>query len=370
MPVPSARIDRSHSRDRSWLIGFWIFLLGTSMGVCQPDAMAQPSFAEGTATPSVVAPTVEPNQPSGDYDPLRVGKATIETLLLDVIEIDSNRKIPIKIYLPAEDGAPAPIVLFSHGLGGDRESCLYLGNHWAGRGYVGVFLQHPGSDDSVWKDVPPRERMRRMGQAANFENMQLRFRDVAVVLDQLEKWNRQADHELKGRCNLEKVGMSGHSFGAVTTQGVSGQTFFGQTRWTDNRIKAAVIFSPSAPRVGTTKNAFGNVKLPWLLITGTNDVAPIGNVDVQNRLSVYEPLPADGRKYQLVLDQAEHSAFTDRELPGERTNRNSNHHRAILGITTSFWDVYLKDDSQAKAFLNSSDRVRQLLEPKDQWDQK
>ena len=59
---------------------------------------------------------------------------------------------PIRVYLPAA-GTPAPVVLFSHGLGGSREGNAFMGRHWAQRGYVAVFLQHPGSDDGVWMDV-------------------------------------------------------------------------------------------------------------------------------------------------------------------------------------------------------------------------
>ena len=88
------------------------------------------------------------------YDPLRVpdgGKG--ETLDLVVNDAKRKRDIPLRIYLPPGK-SPTPVVLFSHGLGGSREGCVYLGRHWAARGYVAVFLQHPGSDTSVWQDKP------------------------------------------------------------------------------------------------------------------------------------------------------------------------------------------------------------------------
>ena len=51
---------------------------------------------------------------------------------------------------------------------------------------------------------------------------------------------------LAGRLNLARLGMSGHSFGAVTAQAVSGQSFpTGGQRFTDTRIKAAIAFSPA-----------------------------------------------------------------------------------------------------------------------------
>ena len=87
--------------------------------------------------------------------------------------------------------------------------------------------------------------------------------------------------------------------------------------------------SPSSPSVGDPKTAFGNVKIPWLLMTGTHDVSAIGGQTVESRLAVFPALPA-GEKYEVVLNNAEHSAFTDRSLPGEKGQRNANHHRVIL----------------------------------------
>jgi hypothetical protein len=68
----------------------------------------------------------------------------------------------------------------------------------------------------------------------------------------------------------------------------------------------------------------------------------------------------------LVLDKAEHSAFSGRALPGDREKRNPNHHKAILALSTAFWDAYLKEDVEAKAWLNSS-KSKSVLESNDQW---
>jgi predicted dienelactone hydrolase len=175
---------------------------------------------------------------------------------------------------------------------------------------------------------------------------------------------------LKGRLDLKRVGMSGHSFGAITTQAVSGQTYArGRIRYTDPRIRAAVLMSPNAPRGGMTPTeSFGGVKIPWLLMTGTKDLAVIGNADMESRLAVYPALPAGGA-YELVLENAEHSAFSDRALPGDREPRNPNHHRVILALTTAFWDAYLREDSGARAWLDG-EGVQGVLEAKDRWRRK
>ncbi|HEX3659730.1 MAG TPA: hypothetical protein VHV55_28340 [Pirellulales bacterium] len=188
------------------------------------------------------------------------------------------------------------------------------------------------------------------------------------MLDQLERWNKTTGHELAGRLDLSRVGMSGHSFGAVTTQAVSGQTFPIGGRFTDKRIKAAVAMSPNAPRQGDAKQAFGSVAIPWMLLTGTRDEAPIGKATVESRLAVFPALPPGG-KYELVLDRAEHSAFSDRPLPGDVEARNPNHHRAILALTTAFWDAYLNNNPEAKSWLDG-DGPSKLLEAGDRWQKK
>lgn len=300
------------------------------------------------------------------YDPLQApGTASIRHLDFTARDSSRSRDIPVRVYLPAGN-SPAPVVLFSHGLGGSREGNAYLGRHWAARGYVAVFLQHPGSDDSVWRGVPPARRMAAMQRAASADNFLLRVRDVPAVLDELERWQKTRGHALEGRLLLEKVGMSGHSFGALTTQAVSGQSFPGQgKRFTDRRIAAAIAFSPSSPRRGGAGEAFGSVTIPWMLMTGTKDVAVIGNADLASRLNVYPNLPPGG-KYELVLHNAEHSAFSDRALPGDREARNPNHHRAILALSTAFWDAYIRGDKAAGKWLDGAG-ARSVLQPQDRW---
>ncbi|MBS0207032.1 MAG: dienelactone hydrolase [Planctomycetes bacterium] len=305
------------------------------------------------------------------YDPLSASKLPkpefVDTVVKDA---ERDREIPLRIYLPAQK-APAPVVLFSHGLGGSREGNPYLGEHWSARGYVVVYMQHHGSDAAVWKDAPPLQRLASLKQAANLQNTLARFKDVPAVIDQLEKWNQSAESPLKGRLNLKRIGMSGHSFGAVTTQGVSGQRTRGgggAAPFTDKRITAAIAMSPNSPKNGDPKQSFGGVTIPWLLMTGTNDTSIVGDADVASRLAVYPALPP-GHKYELVLEGAEHEAFSDRDLPGSRSKRNPNHHKVILALSTAFWDAYLQENADAQSWLDGKG-PSSVLEKQDRWQAK
>jgi predicted dienelactone hydrolase len=207
-----------------------------------------------------------------------------------------------------------------------------------------------------------------MRNAASRENFMLRVKDVPAVIDQLERWNLEDEHALNGRLDPQHIGMTGHSFGAVTPQAVSGQSYLGRETFTDARIKCALPMSPSSNKLTKPEKSFGNVSLPWLLMTGTNDSSPINDTNVESRLAVYPALPA-GSKYELVLDKAEHSAFSERALPGDKGKRNPNHHRAILAVSTAFWDAYLKEDPAARQWLDSEE-VRRFLDPADRWQKK
>jgi hypothetical protein len=71
----------------------------------------------------------------------------------------------------------------------------------------------------------------------------------------------------------------------------------------------------------------------------------------------------------LVLDGAEHLAFSDRLVAGDRGKRNPNHHRVILALSTAFWDAYLQGSKEARAWLDGSG-PKGVLEKGDVWQTK
>lgn len=301
------------------------------------------------------------------YDPLAIESPAVlpAPLDLDVVDDGRERTIPVRVWLPQDD-RPAPVILFSHGLGGARDGNAYLGRHWSARGFCVVFLQHAGSDEAVWRDLPFAERLPALRKAINLSTTLDRYRDVPAVLDRLEAWNGEAGGPLDGRLDPARVGIAGHSFGAVTAQGVTGQrTADRRMPFTDRRIGAALLMSPSLPRIGDGTTAFGGVAIPWMIMTGTEDDSPVGNATPQSRREVFAALPP-GDKYELVLFQGEHQAFGDRVLPGSKRPRDPNHHRVVLALSTAFFDAFLRSDAAALAWLES-DAPRSVLADGDLW---
>lgn len=294
--------------------------------------------------------------------------APIEVLRYEPADASRSRTVPVKVYL-VKSAQVKPVIVFSHGLGGSRENGVYLAEHWARHGYVAVFVQHSGSDESVWKETVRGERMAAMKQAASARSLVDRVGDIPFVLDQLERWNVEPGHALHGALDLEHIGMTGHSFGAVTTQAMMGQKFPLGKEFADPRLDAFLPMSPSTGRGLSALEAFGHIQAPVLCMTGTEDTSVITpDKTAASRREVYAALPA-GDKYELVFEGGTHSAFSDTALFDDK--QLAHHHPAIQNISTRFWDAYLRSDGAAKAWLQSEKpRTETRLIEKDHWDWK
>ncbi|MFH1514857.1 MAG: hypothetical protein ABIG42_05285, partial [bacterium] len=205
------------------------------------------------------------------------GSYQVKTVKYDWHDAERKRDVPVKIYYPNSNDGVFPLIVFSHGLGGTRDTYEYLGNHWASHGYICVHPQHIGSDDAVWKDrKSPLQDMR--SAAEDPGNALARPFDITYVIDQMELLNIN-DSIFKGKIDLENIGLGGHSFGAWTTQATIGQLFItskGEYSYDEPRIKAAIAMSPSASsRDMDYEKSFSKIKIPVFHMTGTRDTSII-----------------------------------------------------------------------------------------------
>lgn len=288
--------------------------------------------------------------------------------LMEFVDAERDRVVPVRVYLPASR-EPAAVILVSHGLGGTRNAMSFLGKHWSEAGFAVVAMQHVGSDDSVWRDVPLRERMAAMRRAASGENLMRRVGDVRFVLDELARRNED-DAVLKGRLDLERVGMAGHSFGAGTTQAVSGIRYGTRARtlrYREERIDAAIAFSPSVPERATDLDwTFGAMDLPMFHFTGTRDEAPIGGQSPESRVKPFEH-GAGNPRYLLVFDGGDHSVYGGGEGRVVRDERYPAWHEQLCVLTTLFWKAHLLGDESSRDGL-APERVRPLVNAKDRYE--
>lgn len=272
----------------------------------------------------------------------------------DWFDSSRDRTVPVKIYFPAGGGSGSyPVVVFSHGLGGSRDGAQYLGEYWSTHGYVCVFVQHVGSDSSVWQPVKEQGRaavMERMQSAINGSTFSNRIGDIRFVLDEIERRN-SAKGPLQGKFDVSRIAIAGHSYGANTSLTMVGQKYFlGQygKDFADPRIKAAIYLSPPANLKGKTpQQVFGGISVPGLLMTGTEDNAPIGSTRAEERRLAYDGMTAP-HQYLVTFIGGDHMIFNGAtrrsEKPGDKQMIGE-----IERVTTAFLDAYLRgDDSQQK----------------------
>jgi pimeloyl-ACP methyl ester carboxylesterase len=309
---------------------------------------------------AALTPTAGLDAPAGDTKPAAViysngpGPLEIQTALYDWTDAGRDRKVPVKIYFPKTGDGPYPVIVFSHGLGGTRDGYEYLGRYWASYGYVSVHVQHPGSDDSAWRGE--LQIMKAMRQAAaDPTNAVNRPLDVSFVIDQLAKVSK-GEGPLKGRLDMDRVGLAGHSFGSFTTLAVAGEVFVTpagkEITAADPRVKAAIAMSSPVPKDKTVLDkAFGSIRIPVFHMTGTKDDSPIGDTSAAERR-----LPFDHSKgpdqYLVTFDGGDHMIFSGRGRLALGGAKDAEFQGLIRIATLAFWDAYLKGDAKAKAWLS------------------
>lgn len=268
-----------------------------------------------------------------------------------------GRQVPFKLYYPVEHGLPSlPAIIWSHGLGGSADGAAFLARYIAGQGYIVVNIQHQGTDSSLWEGKPghPWDVIR----AAPIPPATVidRFRDVPFVLDSLPGW--AAEHpEIGGVLDMSRLGMSGHSFGALTTQVMAGQGYPAQDggifRLAEDRFRAGILYSPVpvAPPAGVAEEAlYASISLPLLHMTGTLDVSPIEGFGVDRRLEVYEHA-GGGEQDLLVLKDGDHMVFAGSRGKLEDSPHRLRHETIIKLASLAFWDAHLAQNAAAGRWL-------------------
>jgi dienelactone hydrolase len=280
-----------------------------------------------------------------------------------------ERVVPVKIYAPESGAGPFPVIIFSHGLGGTREGYEYLGQCWASHGYVSVHLQHAGSDDAVWKDAGLGQRMSAMRRAAaQPRNAQDRVHDVSFALDQLTELNAR-DAAWRGKLDLARVGMAGHSFGAYTTLAAAGADYSGRgaARLVDPRVKAAIPMSAPVPaNKARLDEAYARVKIPCLHMTGTEDDSPIGDTKAAERRLPFDHC-RNSDQFLITFTGGDHAIFGGRERKWGGA-KDAEYQRLIRLSSLAFWDAYLRQDVAAQEWLTA--KCQDALGKEGVWEMK
>lgn len=281
-----------------------------------------------------------------------------------------DRSIPVRVRMPEGSAGRAPVILFSHGLGGSVDAGTLFAQEWAKGGFLVVHVQHPGSDRSVWQGQ--RGGVTKLKAAAGGQQLKDRVQDMGRVADAVAKGLMIAGCNL-GRGDAARIGAAGHSFGAHTVMALAGQRFGPRgAAGRDPRFKAVAALSPMSPGndAANAPAAFGAIEVPVLAATGSADGSPLAKDRsleqvVAARAAVFPALPPSrtGKGHvSLWFDGATHADFG-----GNGTGRRQpDPHVAAMtsAATTAFFKAHLAGDgrpdlSVAQGLLGPGDRIRQ-----------
>lgn len=302
-------------------------------------------------------------------------------------------------------GSSLPVVVYLPGLGESRTAGESWRTAWAQAGYAVLSLQLLDEDQKAWSSAAARRgdfgalaRERYGGPATS-----ARLKALAALMMELQRGH--PDNEvLLHRLDLSQVAIAGFDVGAYTSMLVAGETPKADTHLERLPIPVAAIvaLSPYADFSGNgLSTRYQSIAMPVLSVSGDADADSAGVVSSPSlRRAPFEYMPSPDA-YLLWLSNATHAAFSGAarlrageepglgrpgDSPGSRKGGSRRHgghsypdgtgtgeyvggggasranaaasptDRAldvslVQGVTTAFFDAYLKHDAVALEWL-------------------
>jgi dienelactone hydrolase len=184
---------------------------------------------------------------------------------LDWRDRSRSRDVPVRLYWPEAALGEVPLVLFSHGFGGERSHASWLGRTLAAQGIACAHVQHIGSDYRVWLSGPLDWAVRQLRGEMSQERLD-RVLDLQFTLDRLLQGERGA------RIDRHRIAAAGHSLGAQTALLLGGAQLPRERQpLRDARVGAVVAIGTAAfPGIDTAALLRG-VQAPSLHISTEED---------------------------------------------------------------------------------------------------
>lgn len=306
----------------------------TSTGTTAADASTTEAPATDAPTTTAAATDAPPVEEVGTY---AVGSTT-DTLVDDTRVTDAQggepelpqRTLPLLVLYPTEgtyaegtdvpDAPPAPgpwpVVVFSHGHGGDGPSYVGTLRVWASAGYVVIAPTYPLTSLATPGGSEPDDLVNQP-------------EDVSALIDGLDDGSVGAD--VAEAMDTERIALSGHSLGGFTSLGTAYNPCC-----RDERVDAVAEWAGGyVPDLGPDDGAEGDPPVedgpPLLIVHGDADAT----VPYDRATEVAEQV---GPPWWLVtLVGGEH-------IPPYVQGLGSPASTVATTTTLDFFDAFLKDD--------------------------
>ena len=327
----------------------------------QSEAAPSPPYPVGTLTFEIDSqgrslpvqlwyPTTQISTDSGIESFETDARRDILTSLVESLVNDCARvRMKVSLDAPAlSTPEPQPIILFSHCHSCARFSSFTTAHALAAQGYIVAAPDHVG--DTLYDELE--------GNPGPLNSMflQLRANDISKTLDSVLNGHTSLPSGLNP--DPEKIGIFGHSFGAVTT---------GLILQSDSRFKAGVaiaapIENPLIPGVLVEEQ---QLPILYLVATEDNSITEIGNTLIRQNYAAH---PTEA--WKLEVEDAGHWSFSDicgltpSLMPGcgeaqRQTDRNKNvtyiensrGRRIGAQAVLSFFDYQFYNDEAARSRL-------------------
>jgi predicted dienelactone hydrolase len=197
-----------------------------------------------------------------------------------------SRELKGRIWFPTDrEGAPYPLVIYSHGYMSQYKEGEYILEFLASHGYVAVSVDFPLSTGSSPGGAVLSDIVNQPG-------------DVSFLIDQMLSRTKQPDNLLYGRVDGDRIAALGLSLGGLTTELAA----FDPKR-KDPRIRAAI--SMAGPSQFLTPEFFDGNTIPFLYIAGTADAIVPYRENAEAILKKYK------NSVLVTLDSGSHVGFID-----------------------------------------------------------
>ncbi len=233
-----------------------------------------------------------------------------------------------------DDNLPLPIIMFSHGSGGMPYQSTYYTRHLASHGFVVVAPPHPGN--TVADCFPCTDT------AALLDSYLNRPDDITFVLEALLARSADPGSLFYNALDASRVGISGHSFGALDTLRLAGS---------DSRFSAALAMAPPVGRRLALSRV--DIEIPTMIMGGGLDkIAPL-----EEQKEYFDSIGPDGPPhFLLVFPRGGHLSYGDVCVPaldgcGTDALDEERAHELINLYATAFFKTYLAGEDGYASYL-------------------